>query len=100
MSSSKTLTNDNNEIIDKENYNQNKTIEIKRNKTSIFYKGGTILNITIKNPSIDNGYWEIKNFRFNKKFDLIGNGSYGNVYLTHHRIDNKPYAIKLIEKKN
>ena len=99
MSSSKTLTNDNNEIIDKENYNQNKTIEIKRNKTSIFYKGGTILNITIKNPSIDNGYWEIKNFRFNKKFDLIGNGSYGNVYLTHHRIDNKPYAIKLIEKK-
>ena len=99
MSSSKTLTNDNNEIIDKEKYNQKKTIEIKRNKTSIFYKGGTILNITIKNPSIDNGYWEIKNFRFNKKFDLIGNGSYGNVYLTHHRIDNKPYAIKLIEKK-
>ena len=89
----------NNEIIDKDNYNQNKKNEMKIPKRSIFYKGGSILNITIKNQSILNPYWEIKNFRFNKKFDLIGNGSYGNVYITHHRIDNKPYAIKLIEKK-
>ncbi len=89
----------NNEIIDKENYNQNKKNEINIPKRSIYYKGGSILNITIKNQSILNPYWEIKNFRFNKKFELIGNGSYGNVYITNHRTDNKPYAIKLIEKK-
>ena len=99
MLSSKILTNINKEITDNDNYNQNKKNEMKIPKRSIFYKGGTILNITINTPSIHDTYWEIKNFRFNKKFDLIGNGSYGNVYITHHRIDNKPYAIKLIEKK-
>ncbi len=40
-----------------------------------------------------------------KIFNLIrnktssGNGTYGNAYLSYNKIDNKPYAIKLIEKQ-
>ncbi len=75
----------------------NKEIEEKK---SLFYKTGFFNNIKITSPIINKDYWEFSNFRFNKTYDLIGKGTYGNVYLSHNKIDNKPYAIKLIEKKN
>ena len=84
----------------KESNEKENQINIINNSTiSIFFRKGCLINITIKDPSIDNGYWEFKNFRFNKKLDLIGNGTYGNVYLSYNKLDNKPYAIKLIEKQ-
>ena len=84
----------------KESNDKENQINIINNSTiSIFFRKGCLINITIKDPSIDNGYWEFKNFRFNKKLDLIGNGTYGNVYLSYNKLDNKPYAIKLIEKQ-
>ncbi len=75
----------------------NKEIEEKK---SLFYKTGFFNNIKITSPIINKDYWEFSNFRFNKTYDLIGKGTYGNVYLSHNKIDNKLYAIKLIEKKN
>ena len=83
----------------KSNDKENQINIINNSTISIFFRKGCLINITIKDPSIDNGYWEFKNFRFNKKLDLIGNGTYGNVYLSYNKLDNKPYAIKLIEKQ-
>ena len=85
------------EQINNNSENNKKEIEEKK---SLFYKTGFLNNINISSPTINKDYWEFSNFRFNKKYDLIGNGTYGNIYLSHNKLDNKPYAIKLIEKKN
>ena len=85
---------------EKININSEKIKKEIEEKKSIFYKEGFLNNITITSPTINKDYWNFSNFRFNKKYDLIGKGTYGNVYLSHNKIDNKPYAIKLIEKKN
>ena len=39
---------------------------------------------------------DFKNFQFNPDVGEIGNGI---LYLTHHKKDNKSYAIKLISKQ-
>ena len=82
------------------NNNSENNKKEKKKKKSLFYKTGFLNNINISSPTINKDYWEFSNFRFNKKYDLIGNGTYGNIYLSHNKLDNKPYAIKLIEKKN
>ena len=70
-----------------------------RCKSSIFFKTGEILMIKPSDPQIHTGYWDFKNFQFNIEKDKIGNGAFGDLYLSHHKKDNKPYAIKHISKQ-
>ncbi len=70
-----------------------------RCKSSIFFKTGEILMVKPSDPQIHTGYWDFKNFKFNPEIDKIGNGAFGDLYLAHHKTDNKPYAIKHISKQ-
>ena len=63
---------------------------------SIFLKMGTF-DIEIKNDP----FYDFENFEFVKKSDkkkTIGSGAFGDVYLATNKLDNKLYAIKVMEK--
>ena len=70
-----------------------------RCKSSIFFQTGDILMVKPSDPKIHTGYWDFQNFKFNPNIDKIGHGAFGDLYLAHHKTDNKPYAIKHISKQ-
>ena len=70
-----------------------------RCKSSIFFQTGDILMVKPSDPKIHTGYWDFQNFQFNPNIDKIGHGAFGDLYLAHHKTDNKPYAIKHISKQ-
>ena len=100
------INNDSYNLLTKE-YEENTELQ-KQNKKkdnsqmsiarSLFLQKGTILNINPKDESIHSGYWDIHNFRFNKNLDKIGSGTFGDIYLSFHKLDNKIYAIKHFDK--
>ena len=100
------INNDSTNLLTKD-YEENQELQkqnIKKDNSqmsmarSLFLKKGTILNINPKDESIHTGYWDITNFRFNKNLDKIGSGTFGDIYLSYNKIDNKRYAIKHFDK--
>ena len=64
-------------------------------KKSIFVKFGEL-----QKEIIDDSYYNFNNFEFtNDRKKSLGSGAFGDVYLAKNKIDNKYFAIKIMEKE-
>lgn len=65
------------------------------NSKSVFMKPGRIIN-----PEKEDPYYDYKNMELvkttSKKFQIIGGGAFGDVYLAKHKKDGKLFAIKKV----
>lgn len=63
---------------------------------SVFMKPGKILNQDKEDP-----YYDFKNMELvkttSKKYQIIGGGAFGDVYLAKHKKDGKLFAIKKVK---
>ncbi len=81
------------------NFHQEKNILLSQAQANSPY----LINGFLNNSITYNSFFSLKNFVpiFDEygKIKIIGSGSYGQVYLAQHTIDNKYYAIKHMDKK-
>ena len=73
-------------------------VNVKSEILNIFQKEGKIIKSFVDDP-----YFNLQNFEFlkakNKNLIIIGEGSYGKVFLAKHKKTDKKYAIKVINKE-
>lgn len=71
-----------------------------QNQSSPFIIKGQVLNVNPNDLRFHTGFWDIKNFYYEERNDLIAEGGFGKIFRGRHRLTSATFAIKKVNRKS